>query len=403
MKKLKFIVLLVTAALMLSILPMGVSAAVSGEPGETVKVTFSVKDVYGAQGKLSFDNLDLFTNYKVEGAYYGMTTKTLSIMSQSGVKETLTFTVTATLRSDANPGDSCTITFNGVRVEAPNATSGPSVNIAETVTVKAKPVDTTVPVAPPDTKPVVPPDTKPAAPDTTPSTPVTEPSAPSTPSNPSRPSTPGVKIDYTELNRQIDIANGLKKDGYTDASWDAMISALANARNHRSSNSQAAVDSAAKQLKDAIAALQTIDYTALKKAVDEASKFSEEDEKELTELWNAYVAALDNAKEMFASGDQAAVDKAAADLEAALSALRAKLESMEKAVVKEVEKEVEKEVDPKGPFCNITMHRVWLILLIISAVLNIGFIVLIVLWFLKKKKTAKDDTPLVNYDIGDDD
>lgn len=400
MKKIKFIVLLMTAALILSILPMGVSAAtVSSEPGQTVTVKFSVPNAYALQGTLTFSSPELFDDYSVS-AVYSKVTKKLSLFDGGE------FEVTAKLKANAKPGDSCTIVFDGVKAETPNATDGPAVSLTHTVTVKAKPVDTTAPITPPDTKPVVPPDTKPVSPDTTPatpSTPVTEPSTPSTPSNPSRPSTPGVKIDYTELNRQIDIANGLKKDGYTDASWDAMISALANARNHRSSNSQAAVDSAAKQLKDAIAALQTIDYTALKKAVDDASKFSEEDEKELTELWNAYVAALDSAKEMFASGDQAAVDKAAADLEAALSALRAKLESMEKSVVKEVEKEVVKEVDPTGPFCNITMHRVWLILLIISAVLNIGFIVLIVLWFLKKKKTAKDDTPLVNYDIGDDD
>ena len=48
------------------------------------------------------------------------------------------------------------------------------------------------------------------------------------------------------------------------------------------------------------------------------------------------------------------------------------------------------------------MHRIWPILFFISLALNVVFIVVIVVAVIRRKKNAKDDTPLVNYDIGDD-
>ena len=44
----------------------------------------------------------------------------------------------------------------------------------------------------------------------------------------------------------------------------------------------------------------------------------------------------------------------------------------------------------------------WIILLIISAVLNVGFAVLVILYFIMRKKNAVDNTPLVDYNINDD-
>ena len=63
---------------------------------------------------------------------------------------------------------------------------------------------------------------------------------------------------------------------------------------------------------------------------------------------------------------------------------------------------VEVEVLPEGEFCNIPMHKLWQILFFISLILNVVLVVVIVVIVSKKKNNAKDKTPLVDYDIGDD-
>ena len=72
--------------------------------------------------------------------------------------------------------------------------------------------------------------------------------------------------------------------------------------------------------------------------------------------------------------------------------------------VKEVEKKVEVEVEPKDDFCNISIHKVWPILFWISLALNIALAALIVVYIVRRRNsTQKDDTPLVDYNISDDD
>ncbi|MBQ1182992.1 MAG: hypothetical protein IIX60_00940 [Clostridia bacterium] len=67
---------------------------------------------------------------------------------------------------------------------------------------------------------------------------------------------PGVVVNYDELNRQIAIAEGLKKDDYTEASWSVLENVLSKAIEARNSTSQSEVDAAAQTLKDAIASLE---------------------------------------------------------------------------------------------------------------------------------------------------
>ena len=62
-------------------------------------------------------------------------------------------------------------------------------------------------------------------------------------------------IDYTELNKQIDIANGLNKEEYTEESWAAFEDALKAAIEARKSDDQTVVDATAKALEIAIANL----------------------------------------------------------------------------------------------------------------------------------------------------
>ena len=76
---------------------------------------------------------------------------------------------------------------------------------------------------------------------------------------------------------------------------------------------------------------------------------------------------------------------------------RVDVKEVEKVVEKEVIKEVPVEVPAEGS------NLVWIILLIISIVINVALAVLVVLYFIKKKNNQKDNTPLVDYNIEEDD
>ena len=225
-----------------------------------------------------------------------------------------------------------------------------------------------------------------------------------------------VVVDYSKLNAQIATANGLSKADYTSESWTAMLAALSEAKSLLKSTSQIRVDNGANKLEAAIAALVKIDRTALIAAIESAQKLF--DTNDDTKAWKDFVDAVNKANEMLTSNVQADVDSAANALVAAVKALTEIINREPEKIVetvevtKEVEKivEVEKTVevtvevptDPTEPFCNKTSHTVWLVLLIISAIINVVFIVLTVVYFTRKKNNHKDTTPLVNYSIEDD-
>ncbi len=136
-----------------------------------------------------------------------------------------------------------------------------------------------------------------------------------------------VAMDYTALDAAILEANGKTESNYTPESWAAMLAALEAAVAAGESDDQAVVDAAAKALTDAIAALEykdippVIDYDALNEQIEIAGTFAGMEEKYTEASWNAMQAALAAAKAALNADNQSAVDKAAADLEAAIAAL----------------------------------------------------------------------------------
>lgn len=204
-------------------------------------------------------------------------------------------------------------------------------------------------------------------------------------------------IDYTELERQIAIAQSLKETDYLVDCWNEMMEALDFAYTALSSESQAAVDMAAQELRQAIENLVRVDYSALLKALEELSKYI--DEEELAGMWGRMHELINEANDLLYSRDQEAINACAAEITQLLADIIKKLSEMNGAVV-EVEKVVE--VEPEYGFCNRVLHKLWPILLIISFVLNLAFIGLIVTYVLRKRRKVNDDTPLVDYDITDD-
>lgn len=377
----KIVVTFIALVMILSTLCVGVSASVTGKVGETVSATISFADSYGMDGTVTFSNPDIFSSYEITCPVGTATVSGNKLFVFGTVKTTMKIVVKATIKASAKPGDKCVITFNGYRTiddEKDIPASG-----TETIIVGENKVDPPKPTEPKQTEPK-PTEPKPTIPS------VTEPPATDAPID------NGSRVDYTELERQIEIANSIKKDGYTDISWKSMTDALDAAIALRGSNSQSDVDAGAKKLKDAIAALKKMDYTALKEAIASTNAYL--DSSDMTDLWNKLFAAMNTANTALSSGDQQTVDKATKDLLDALAALKKYVESS----ANEVKVEVPVEVEPEN-FCNIPFHKIVIILFVVSVIINIVFIVLTVLWFLRRKKNLKDDTPLVDYNIGDDD
>ena len=362
-KTAKILTFLLIISILASLFTFNTAAAVSGEAGQTVKVTFSFPNAYGANGHITYSNSGILSDVSVSSNLAGACTEDAFLVFGTA-KTTVTVTVTAKIKSSAKAGDSCTISIadaeytaneNGDILPAPKS---------DVITVAA-----------------------------------TQSGGNQGGNQGGNNNKPSYTIDYTELNRQIKIASSLEKTGYTDASWENMTDALDAARKLTSSINQSAVDAGAKRLADAIAALEKVDYTKLREALDQVQAFI--DGNDFTSTWAALMGAVDNGNSMLKSGNQADIDAAAEALITCLDAMKAKLNEMTKTVEVPVEKIVE--VEPSGPYCNITWHLVLIILFFVSLAVNIVFVVLTVLWFLKKKKNTKDTTPLVDYKIGDDD
>ncbi len=134
-------------------------------------------------------------------------------------------------------------------------------------------------------------------------------------------------VDTSALEEAIQAAEALKEDDYTEETWAALEEALENARDtlEDPTASQAEVDQAAKDLQDAIAALEDyvepVDKTELEKAIDKAKAV---DEDEYTaDSYKAMEAALKIAESVYADEDatQEEVDAATKALNAAYKAL----------------------------------------------------------------------------------
>lgn len=380
----KLLTLALTLALLAGVFTLGTFAAdASAEAGQTVSVTLSFPNAYGVNGTLEYTNQGILENIKVTSNLVGSCTAEKYFASGTELT-TVNIIVTAKIAASAPVGASCTITAIGdVAVDDMGGLRDGMATA--TVTVKAAPAPD------PDPTPTPTPDPAPAPTPTPTPTPTPNPG-----NNTSGGNQTGKAVDYTELNRQIEAAKALAKGEYTAQSWQDMQQALEAAEKLTTSRSQANVDAGAKALADAIAKLEKIDLAKLKAAISATEELLKDND--FAGKWDPMITALEAARENLESGDQAAVDAAEKALTEALNGVKAALDEM-----KGEEKIVEVEKEPSYAFCNIRFHKVLLVLFIISAVINVVFTVLLVLWLLRRKKNTKDSTPLVNYRIGDDD
>ncbi|MBQ6829815.1 MAG: hypothetical protein IJO59_01675 [Clostridia bacterium] len=408
-------------------------------PGETVTIRLCESDCYGISGDITYDNRDLFSSLTPGTSPYGQVREKKFILS-SADKIECEVVLTAKISDTAAVGSQCVITFGEyIRVDNNVTLEGPD-DLKKTVTVKviAKASDattttkddtTTTTTTKDDTTPSsnVGGDTTPssgASGDTTGSTTkgdvpagatttkggasaatttkggasaATTTKGGSATATTTKPPATG-EVDLTELNKQIGIAEALKQDEYTRDTWNDLMSALGVAKAAREANNQAAVDKAAQDLKQAIAALRRIDKQSLSELIEKIEELFEKDE--MGSLLERLMAAYEKALAALKSGSQEDIVAAFRELQDALDAYNAYLDDLSKGEVIYVDKPVE--VMPSDPFCNIWLHKLWPILLIVSVILNLGFIGLIVYYFVRRKQNLADNTPMVVYDIDED-
>lgn len=367
----------VVLALICAAAPAAVAVSdVAVEAGKTAELTFTFNDIYSADGMFVVaDSSGIVSDYTISVTVPGSASVSIKgnrlSIEPTGLPErtSVAVVVAVTVKADAAVGSNCTVSFSGVYSDANEAVGNEyDMYQAAQVTVKAEEV-----------KP-----------------PVTVPPAGTT-TTPVKPAVNKVTVSYTELEKQITVANGLEKTGYTAESWEAVSQALSDCKAARKSTNQSKVDAAAKALEQAMVSLQKMDYSALRQALDEATALSNAEV--LDELWTELESAAAEGEVLLESGSQTDVDAAAERISSALQQIDELLGELKEPQIVEVEVPVE--VLPTEDYCNVAKHHVWPIVALISGGLNVALLVLLVACITVKKR-RQDDTPLVDYDIGDD-
>ncbi len=364
-KAITYLLVMLLACAMLQ--PAFAANSVQAGAGESVTVTFTFNNVFNVDGAFVItDPQGIVSGYTVSVADAGATSATVSgnrlwaAPAAEPVGTTVKAAVKVSIKAGAAQGASCTISFTGIYGDASEA-PGNEHDIYQSATVTV---------------------------------------GSGGQGGGSGTSNPGNQMDYTYLDKQIAAARNLSSVGYTSTSWNAVSSALAAARSARSSGDQSKVDAAARTLEEAIAALTPMDYSLLEQALAAVNSFNQKEE--LGDLWQDLTDAVNQGSAMLTGGDQAAVDAAAYLILDLLEQVETELAERGDGQVVEIPVEVPVDVLPEEDYCNIPGHRVWPIVFFVSLALNVALAAVIVLYVMKKARNRKDDTPLVDYDIGDD-
>lgn len=379
----KIITLLAAVLIFAMLVPNALAASDTGaKAGETATVTFTFRDVYNVDGTFTVDDPQkILSTYSVNVANAGATAAVVNgnrlwaSPTAEPVKTTVSVTVSLSIKASAAAGASCTVSFSGIYGDA-NEEPGNEhdITLSANVTVKAPEGGTATPAPTPSTTPTPTP-----TPSTTP--------APTAPS-----------VDYSELQKQINIASGLVQTDYTNESRDLLTAALSVAQSALNSKDQSLVTAAAEQLRATISSLVTMDYSKLKTALSQADALLASEQAAV--LLQEISEAAQRGSELLKSGDQQAVDQAAKELIDIMDRLAALLEV--EAETKVVIQEVPVEVLPEGDYCNIPSHHVWPILFWVSLGVNVILVGGIAFFVIRKTRSRRDFAPMVDYDIDDD-
>ena len=357
-KKLLLGAVICITAFLTTISPLQAANATAG--GSTT-VTLGIGQALSTEGTVSYEDNGVIESITVTGARIGNFAGTVSgdrvFVFTDGTAGSGTITVQVTLKSNAQVGACAMVFYTGGLTNVDDEYIAGGAYASDTVCVVASGSGGSG-----------------GSGDST-----------DTPQSTPRPST-SVSVDYSRLKELIKEAEGLDGTLYTGETWEALLNAVNIGKGMLGIRNQAKVDSAADDIRAAIDALILMDYTRLKDAIDQSNDFITN--QEAAYLWQNFITAFNNANYMMTTNDQDAVDAAADELLAALDALKEYLGLNDGILVLDGEE-----------FCNVFLHSIWPIVALISLLLNA---VLGLLLVQSKKKKFVDTTPLVDYDINDD-
>lgn len=206
--------------------------------------------------------------------------------------------------------------------------------------------------------------------------------------------------DFSQLQIQVAIVNGMVPYQYTAATWNPVQKALDAGTEilEQGVAGQQDIDKAVAAIEKALEGLVEMDYSRLETVLREAD-YKIEDNAVECEWWVELGASLSKARPLLVSGDQEAVDNAVAELGLLLESMGPSNKLIAEPEV--VIQEVEVEVLPSGDYCNIGMHHTWPILFVVSVVINM-ILIFMLSYVIVRKRNTDDTTPLVSYDIDDD-
>lgn len=359
MKKLKKLLLgavICFTAFLTTISPVHAASATAG--GST-SVSLGIGEALSTEGTVGYEDNGVIESITVTGARIGNFSGTVSgdrvFVFTDGTAGSGSVTVQVTLKSSASVGSCAEVYYSGGYTNTNNEYIAGGAYASESVCVVAS------------------------------GSSGGDGSSSETSQNTPRPST-GVSVNYSRLKELIKQAEELDGTLYTAETWKELLSALNVGKGMLGSRNQTKVDNAADNLEAAINALVLMDYTKLKEAIDQSNELITDEEAAL--YWQNFITALNNANVAMTTNNQEAVDAAAEELLAALNELKEYLGLNQGVLVHDGEE-----------FCNIFLHKMWPIVAMISLVLNV---VLGLLLVQSKKKKFKDTTPMIDYDISDD-
>ncbi len=194
--------------------------------------------------------------------------------------------------------------------------------------------------------------------------------------------------DSTKLEELLKIAVSAEKSNYTAESWKVLEQAIAAANNAIADGDQLRVNNAVTLLARALSQLTSMDYSQLDPIVQEAEQYIHG----TYENWLTLFELLMNYQNLYGCGDQAAVDRAVAEIKSCLETLRGE----------DTPPQTEPTASPEPVQQKQKSPVVWIALLLVSMMGNVVLVGILLLSKGSDKEEQDDDVPLVDYDIDDD-
>ena len=392
----------------------GVLAA-EAAPGEQVVLTIPFENVRYINGSVSVSGPLALEGVRIDSSesYTGTVSEDYVNVAFTGDRSG-TLVVTARITEEAAPGAACSVSFRGT---AKAERFDETILAGETqVTISAPAPAPAEEPEDPGSAPAEPPPVAERGSEAGPQEPAVQagelPSAPErTPAPTPRPA-PAAAVDRALLEERIREAEAREESSYTPESWQRLASVLENARSLGAGASQTEVDLAEQAITDALQSLRVPDYRYLDGVLAEAKTLlTREPALQLVRLLEA-IAAVESAER---PGDQDSIDAMDRELREAVEEYEGAITDMSRpeatpmpeptsdpAETEENPEDLTVTAEQEHIHAPGSLNALLAAVLVLAGIAAGGVVGGFIAGKLRKAKRETDYTPLVEYDIDDD-